>query len=249
MVGTRVKSYFLGYGLKKAMVDEFLANYFKDAGYSSSELFKTPTGHRLVIYSEYPGRFIGRGGTTIRKLTHILEARFGLENVNVTVSPVPDPETDARVTAFRIVRALEKGIPHRRVMMAMVKRIMDAGALGVEIVVSGKIRGERATYEKISAGKIYKAGENVEYMVDRAVAKALLKPGVYGVEVLIVKPGVRPPDHVEFRKADPATLERLREAAKSKVEELGLTQAPQPVEGTGAAKLPEEGEVEESEGQ
>ncbi|MFZ8791035.1 MAG: 30S ribosomal protein S3 [Thermosphaera aggregans] len=213
MVGPRVKSYFLSYGLKKLMIDEFLANYFKDAGYAGVEVFRTPTGHRVVIYAEYPGRLIGRGGSVIKKLTTILQTRFGLENVNITVSPVMDPDLNARVVAFRIVRALEKEIPFRRVMMGMLKRIMDAGAVGAEIIISGKLRGERATYEKMRVGKIYKVGEPVEYIIDRAVARALLKPGIYGVEVLIVKPGIKLPDHVEIKPVKPEALKQEAQQA------------------------------------
>lgn len=200
MVGPRVRSYFIDYGLTKAMVDEFLANYFKDAGYSHLEVNKTPVGYRLAIYAEYPGRFIGRGGSILKKLTEVIQMHFKLENVHVTVSPVQDPDLDARVVAFRIVRALEKEIPYRRVAMAMVKRVMNAGAVGVEIVISGKLRAERAKYEKFKSGKVYKAGDSVDYMIDRAVAKALLKPGIYGVEVIIVKPNVTPPDRVSLKE-------------------------------------------------
>ncbi|MGC9181345.1 30S ribosomal protein S3 [Thermogladius sp.] len=209
MVGSRVKQYFINLGLKKTMIDQFLASYFVDAGYAGVELFKTPTGHRVVIYAEYPGRLIGRGGSVIRKLTAIFQTRFGLENVNITVSPVTDADLNAMVVAFRIVRALEKEIPYRRVMMAMLKRIMDAGALGAEIVISGKLRGERATYEKMRTGKIYKAGDLVDYIVDRAVAKTLLKPGIFGVEVIIVKPSMPLPDQVELKQLKPEELQEL----------------------------------------
>lgn len=210
-VGPRIKQYFLSYGLKKVVVDEFLANYFKDSGYADVELYKTPLGHRVVIYAEYPGRLIGRGGTILKKIAMILQTRFGLENVNITVSPVTDPDLNARVVAFRIVRALEKGIPFRRVIMFMIRRVMEAGALGCEIIISGKLRGERATYEKLKAGKVYKAGDPVDYIVDRAVAKALLKPGVYGIEVVIVKPGVRLPDQVEAKELSPAEVEKVKQ--------------------------------------
>jgi small subunit ribosomal protein S3 len=216
MTGPRVKSYFIDYSLKKVMIDEFLANYFKDAGYAGMELFKTPMGYRVVIYAEYPGRIIGRGGAIIRKLTTILQTHFKLENVNITVSPVPDPDLNARVVAFRIVRALEKEIPYRRVAMAMLRRIMEAGAVGAEIVISGKLRSERARYEKLKAGRIYKAGDLVDYMVDRAVGKALLKRGVYGVEVVIVKPHIRPPDHIEIRSLKPEELEALKPVSEEK---------------------------------
>ncbi|MEM4661500.1 MAG: 30S ribosomal protein S3, partial [Desulfurococcaceae archaeon] len=207
----RIKQYFLSYGLKKVVIDEFLANYFKDSGYADVELYKTPLGHRVVIYAEYPGRLIGRGGTILKKIATILQTRFRLENVNITVSPVTDPDLNARVVAFRIVRALEKGIPFRRVIMFMIRRVMEAGALGCEIIISGKLRGERATYEKLKAGKVYKAGDPVDYIVDRAVARALLKPGVYGVEVVIVKPGVRLPDQVETKELSPAEVERIKQ--------------------------------------
>ncbi|RLG89737.1 MAG: 30S ribosomal protein S3 [Thermoprotei archaeon] len=210
MTGPRVKSYFIDYSLKKVMLDEFFANYFKDAGYAGMELYKTPTGYRVVVYAEYPGRIIGRGGSVIRKLMTILQTHFKLENVNITVSPVPDPDLNARVVAFRIVRALEKEIPYRRVAMAMLRRVMEAGAVGAEIIISGKLRSERARYEKMKAGRIYKAGDTVDYMVDRAVAKALLKRGVYGVEVVIVRPHIRPPDYIEYRTLKPEELEELK---------------------------------------
>lgn len=210
-IGPRVKEYFLTYGLRKVMIDEFLANYFKDAGYADVELYKTPLGHRVVIYAEYPGRLIGRGGVILKKIASILQTRFGLENVNITVSPVTDPDLNARVVAYRIVRALEKGIPFRRVMMYMIRRVMEAGAVGVEITISGKLRGERATYEKLKAGKIYKAGDPVDYVVDRAVARALLKPGIFGVEVLIVKPGIRLPDQIELKELPPSEIEKLKQ--------------------------------------
>ncbi len=210
MTGPRVKSYFIDYNLKKVMLDEFFANYFKDAGYAGMELYKTPTGYRVVVYAEYPGRIIGRGGSVIRKLMTILQTHFKLENVNITVSPVPDSDLNARVVAFRIVRALEKEIPYRRVAMAMLRRVMEAGAVGAEIIISGKLRSERARYEKMKAGRIYKAGDTVDYMVDRAVAKALLKRGVYGVEVVIVRPHIRPPDYIEYRTLKPEELEELK---------------------------------------
>lgn len=210
MVGARVKEYFVSYGLKKVMIDEFLASYFKDVGYVDVDLYRTPTGYRVVIYAEYPGRLIGRGGSVIKKLTAILQNRFGLENVNITVSPAPDPELNARIVAYRIVRALEKEIPFRRVMMFMMKRVMQAGAVGAEIIISGKLRGERATYEKLKAGKVYKAGDIADYIVDRAVAAALLKPGIFGVEVVIVKPGFKLPDQVEIRPLPPEEMEKLK---------------------------------------
>ena len=212
-IGPRVKQYFVSYGLKKAIIDEFLANYFRDEGYADVELYKTPLGHKVVIYAEFPGRFVGRGGVILKKIATILQTRFELENVSITVSPVTDPDLNARVVAYRIARALERGIPFRRVMTFTIRRVMEAGAVGCEISVSGKLRGERATYEKLKAGKVYKTGEPVDYIIDRAVVKAMLKPGIFGVEVVIVKPGIRLPDQVGLREIPASEIEKLRGAS------------------------------------
>lgn len=209
MTGARVKRVFIDYSVKRAMIDEMLASYFKDAGYSHVELHKTPTGYRVAIFAEYPGRIIGRGGSVIKKLVTLLQTHFGLDNVNISTSPIPDPDLNARVVAFRIARALEKEIPYRRVAMAMLRRVMNAGAIGAEIVISGKLRTERATYEKFRAGRIYKAGELTEYIVDRAVSKALLKPGIYGIEVVIVKPGYKTPDQIDIKEVKPEDLGKI----------------------------------------
>jgi small subunit ribosomal protein S3 len=211
MVGPRIRDYFLSYGLVKVMVDELLAYYFKDAGYADVEVYKTPLGHRVVVYAEHPGRLIGRGGSVLKKIATVLQSRLGLENVSITVSPVINPDLNARVVAFRIARALEKGIPFRRVMMFMLRRVLESGALGCEIVISGKLRGERASYEKLRGGRVYKAGDAVDHIVDRAVAHVLLKPGVYGVEVVIVKPAVQLPDQVMLKEISSSEVEKIRQ--------------------------------------
>ncbi|MCC6040825.1 MAG: 30S ribosomal protein S3 [Desulfurococcaceae archaeon] len=218
MVGPKIKSYFLSLGLTKVMVDEILAYYFKDSGYADVEIYKTPLGYRIVIYAEYPGRLIGRGGSVLKKIAAVLQARAGLENVSITVSPVVNPDLNARVVAFRIARLLERGVPYRRLMLFTLRRIMEAGALGCEIIISGKLRGERASFEKLRAGKVYKAGEIVDHIVDRAVAHALLKPGIYGIEVIIVKPATNLPDQVVVRELQPAEVDKVKEEVKMTLE-------------------------------
>jgi SSU ribosomal protein S3P len=76
---------------------------------------------------------------------------------------------------------------------------MKAGAYGAEVVVSGKLTSERAKYEKLKEGIVYKSGQQLERIVDRAIAIAMLKPGVYGVEVIITKP-MKSVDKIELRE-------------------------------------------------
>lgn len=205
-----VKRHFIEKYMNTLKVDEYLAKHFYRAGYAGVEVYKTPLGTRIVIYAERPAFLIGRRGQTIRNLSTIFEEQFGLESPQITVMPVETPELSARVMAFRLVMALERGHHFRRAAFNALRRIMNAGALGAEIVISGKLTSERARYEKFRAGKIYKTGYQSSYIVDRAVARALLKPGVYGIKVLIIKPE-RPVDSVKILSPEEAgvTIEEL----------------------------------------
>ncbi|ARM75931.1 30S ribosomal protein S3 [Acidianus manzaensis] len=199
-----VKKYFLQKSMTKVMVDEYLAKQFYMAEYAGVDIIKTPMGTRIVIYASRPAMIIGKGGKTIKQLAQIFEKLFNLENPQITVTNVDNAELNARVMAFRLAVALEKGYHFRRAAFITIRRIMSAGALGAEVIVSGKITSERAKYEKLKEGTVYKSGNSLETMVDRAIAIATLKPGIFGVEVLITKP-LRPIDKIELKEA-PASV-------------------------------------------
>jgi len=194
-----IKSHFIGLNILRIKIDEYLAKNFMRAGYSRVELIKTPLGTRVIIYADRPALIIGRRGQTIRRLTEILEKYFKLENPQITVTQVENPDLDARIVATRLALAIERGYHFRRAAFVALRRVLGAGAVGVEIVISGKLTSERARYEKIRAGKVYKTGHHIERLTDRAVIHLLRKPGIYGIEVLIVKPG-EPDDIVRIKE-------------------------------------------------
>jgi len=194
-----VRRQFLQKAFLRTMIDEYLAKQFYNAEYAGVEIIKTPMGNRVIIYAGRPAMIIGKGGKTIKQLAVIFERFFGLENPQITVTTVDNPELNARVMAFRLASALEKGYHFRRAMFITLRRIMNAGALGAEVVVSGKLTSERARYEKLKEGTVYKSGQHLEYNIDRAVAIAMLKPGVYGVEVIISKP-IKKVDKISIRE-------------------------------------------------
>lgn len=195
-----IKKYFIQLNLAKLKVDEYLAKNFMRAGYSRVDVIKTPLGTRVVIYADRPALIIGRRGLTIKQITEVLEKYFNLENPQVTVTQVENPDLDARIVATRIALAIERGYHFRRAAYVALRRVLAAGALGVEIVISGKLTTERARYEKIRAGKVYKTGAHIERLTDRAVMHLLRKPGMYGIEVLVVKPS-EPDDVVKVLAA------------------------------------------------
>lgn len=205
-----IKKYFIEKSINKVAIDEYLAKHFYRAGYAGVDIQRTPLGSRVIIYAERPAIIIGRRGAIIKQLAQIFEKHFGLENPQITVTNVENPELNARIMAFRLAMALERGYHFRRAAFAALRRIMAAGALGAEVVISGKLTSERARYEKIRAGRVYKVGQQVATMVDRAIAHALLKPGIYGVEVTIVKP-VKSVDQIVFKTPTVVSGEKPQE--------------------------------------
>ncbi len=213
-----IKRYFIELGLQRVAVDEYLASKFWRAGYAGVDIIRTPLGTRVIIYAARPGMIIGRRGQNLRKLQAVFEKLFNIENPQITVVEVENPDLNARVVAFNIALALERGIHFRRAGYIALRRVMNAGAVGCEIIISGKLTSERARYEKLKAGKVYKSGEQSLQLVDRAVAHVLLKPGVYGIEVLITKPGITadyveilPPEKVKEKFPELAATEQVQQ--------------------------------------
>ncbi len=183
---------------KKAEIEEYLAERLRDAGFGGVDIFFTPIGTRVTIYAMRPGRVIGTRGRTIKEISQVLEERFGVENPNVTVAEIEVPELNPYVMAFRIAQAIERGVRHRRVAFWALRRIMDAGARGVEIEISGKLTSARSRTEKFSAGIMPKSGELALKYVKVGKASVLLKTGLYGVKVKIYPSDAPMPEEIRI---------------------------------------------------
>ncbi len=128
--------HFIEESVKKAEIDEFLRNEFERAGYGGVSITKTPLGTHIVVYTMRPGLVIGRGGETIRELARVLEEKFQLPNPQISVAEIEIPELNAYVVASRIASALKRGVHYRRSGYWALNQIMEAGALGAEIIVT-----------------------------------------------------------------------------------------------------------------
>jgi small subunit ribosomal protein S3 len=199
---------------KKTEVEEYLAEKLKDAGFGGVDMVFTPIGTRVTIYAMHPGRVIGSRGRTIKEISEVLASRFGIENPNVTVAEIEVPELNPYVMAYRIAQAIERGVRHRRVAFWALRRIMDAGARGVEIEISGKLTSARARTEKYTAGFIPKSGEYALKHVKVGKASILLKTGIYGVKVKVYPSDAPLPEELGI---DVEKIEALR-SSKPKVE-------------------------------
>jgi len=178
---------FLQQGLQYMQLHAFLARRLVHAGYVDVQLFRTPIGTRVVIFADRPAMVIGRRGANVRELQELLQSKFGLENPQIDVIEVANPDLNAKVVAYGIARAMARGIKFRRAAFVALRRVMEAGARGVEVVISGKLTSQRARFERYRAGVVYKSGMPRE-VVDEATVHVLLKPGMYGVKVRIMPP-------------------------------------------------------------
>ena len=142
---------FVTEGLKRTKIDEFLEKELERAGYGGMEVQVTPLGTMVVVYAERPGMVIGRGGKTVRAITQTLKTDFDLDNPQVEVKEVDVPELNPKIMASKIANMLQRGMHFRRVAYSTIRRIMGAGAQGVEITISGKIRGSRSAVAKFVA--------------------------------------------------------------------------------------------------
>ena len=166
-------------------LDEYLAFTLKDAGYGEVDVQKTPIGTRITLYVTRPGLVIGRKGTGIKDLTSRLEEKFGLVNPQISVLEVSVPELNPKIMCSRIAQLVERGTAFRRAAMWSMNTIMNAGALGVEIAIAGKLRSERAHFEKHSSGVMPKSGDFAEKIVRIGTTSVLTKMGLMGIKLRI----------------------------------------------------------------
>lgn len=198
-------------------IHEFISKTLKNVGLSRTKLQRTPLGEKIVIYASRPGLIVGRRGENISKLTSTLKNKFKLENPQIEISEVENPQADAQIVAENIASALErfgikrfKGIMHKALQDAL-----NAGAMGIEVIISGKVPSARARSWRVLGGYLKKCGDTAMKDVKRARAEAQLKSGTVGIRVRIM-PQMTRPDDMTFKEELAAPTE---EKQVEKVEE------------------------------
>jgi small subunit ribosomal protein S3 len=166
-------------------LDEYLSATLKEAGYGGADVQKTPIGTRITLYVTRPGLVIGRKGVGIKDVTSKLESKFGLANPQISVMEVQVPELNPKIMCNRIAQLIERGTAFRRACLWTINTINNAGALGAEVTVSGKLRSERAHFEKHSVGVLPKSGDVSDKVVKVGITHVLSKMGLMGIQLRI----------------------------------------------------------------
>ena len=203
--------------LKRLKTKEYLEKKLEKAGVVDVDIQRTTLSTRIGISAERPGIVIGRKGSGIRELSEEIEKEIGIENPQIEVTDVQNPNLHPKVITNYIKRSLERGNRPRRVAKAALSKVMRSGAMGAEIIIDGTSgKGGRSRKERAFAGYLKKAGESVK-QVREAKEQAKLKQGALGITVRIVPPDVVFPDKVVIKK--PSGIEEIAEETTPTKEE------------------------------
>lgn len=207
------------------LLRDYLRQRIKEAGFSHAEISKTPTGTRVSLHVTRPGIVIGRKGSGIKELTDKLSQDFGLKNPQISVVEIDKPELSPSVMCNRMAAHLERGTAFRRATMWTLKQIMEAGAMGVQITVSGKLRGDRSSFEKHTSGILPRAGHHADVIVDEDIAHVQTPMGLIGIRIRIARKEKYIP---EFELKEAKRIEReAREEKKREEKRKARTESEQ----------------------
>ena len=167
-------------------LEEFIRKQFGQAKCGNVEVQYTPVVTRIVLYTTTPGLVIGSGGERIKETVEMLKKEFGIENPQIDVQKIDNPDLDPNIVAQTISSSIESGVNFKKLGNYYIQRIMDAGAIGCEVVLSGKISGQRGRRERFVAGYLKKCGEPAKRDVIKGFSVANPKLGNIGVTVKIM---------------------------------------------------------------
>merc|ERR1711898_81361 len=184
------KRKFVADGVFYAELNELLVRELAEDGYSGVEVRQTPTRHEIIIRATRTQNVLGEKGRRIRELTAVVQKRFGFlpGSVELYAEKVLHRGLCAVAQAESLKFKLLGGLAVRRACYGVMRYVMEAGAQGVEVIVSGKLRGQRAKAMKFADGYMIKAGNPCRQFVDKATRHVLLRQGCVGVKVEIMLP-------------------------------------------------------------
>ena len=197
----------------RQLVREYLLKETERAGYGGLTFNRTPEGTKVTLQAEQVGRVIGRRGKVIHDLQRRLQEDFDLDNPQLEVEEIEESRSNAQVMASRLASSLERGWFFRRAGHSTVQNIMDAGARGCIVILSGKITGARHRVEKFQKGHIKYCGETALQFMDVGFSTAVKKLGTIGCTVRIMRPGTKLPHEIAIQERSESGLPDLVEAS------------------------------------
>ena len=183
-----IERQFINQKLKEFQIQEQIGRIFARTGFSHIEIRRTPLGENVIVYTTRPGIVVGKKGENIKKLTALLKNKYKLENPQLEIGELEAPMLDVDYVADRVASSLERFGQKRfkSIGYKLLQNIMDAGAIGAEIILSGKIPSTRARSWRFSAGYLKKSGDINQSKVLKKSLNFTNKMGTVGIAVSIL---------------------------------------------------------------
>merc|ERR1712187_910077 len=146
-------------------------------GYAGVEIRVTPIRTEIIVRATRTREVLGDKGRRIRELTSLVQKRFQFPQNSASC---------AMAQAESLRYKLLGGLSVRRACYGVVRFIMENGATGCEVIISGKLRAQRAKAMKFRDGYLISTGEPKKHYISEAVRHVMMRQGVLGVRVKIM---------------------------------------------------------------
>lgn len=172
------------------LIREYLKTKLKEAGMDAVKIERNAKETILTLVVAKPGLIIGRGGAGIEDLrTELIKKFFKGDkktNLKVNIQEVERQNLSAPIMVQLMANDLEKRMAFRRVLKQTIEKVRKAGALGVKVMVSGRLNGaEIARREMLVSGKL--PLQNLRADIDYANVTARTIYGAIGVKIWIYR--------------------------------------------------------------
>lgn len=185
-------------------IKNYLKNRLVNSGFSDAEIEKTPIGTRVIINASKPGLIVGKGGSQVNEISRELIEKFKLENPQVEINEIKDPELDPNIIAERVVQQLIRfgKTRFKAIGYKTLQKMLSSGAVGAEVVISGRIPGQRHKTWRFKGGRLPKSGYVSDHLVKRGFRDIKWNQGSIGITVKILTPDVKTPDDFKLVKEE-----------------------------------------------
>jgi small subunit ribosomal protein S3e len=182
------KRKFVADGVFYAELNEVLTRELAEDGYSGVEVRVTPMRTEIIIRATRTQNVLGEKGRRIRELTSLVQKRFKfpVDSVELYAEKVNNRGLCAIAQAESLRYKLLGGLAVRRACYGVLRFVMESGAKGCEVIVSGKLRAARAKSMKFKDGYMVSSGQPTKEYIDSAVRHVLLRQGVLGIKVKVM---------------------------------------------------------------
>jgi len=177
-------------GLFYAELNELLTRELKADGYGGCEVKSTPSRTEIIIKAAQTNKFTENNGRRIQEIRIMIIKRWGInpDSLQIYIERIQRRGLCALNQLESLRYKLISRIPARRAAYSIIRFVMEAGARGCEVIISGKMRGARAQSLKYKEGYMVKSGHPSEEFVTSAVGHIPMKQAVVGIKVSIMLP-------------------------------------------------------------